>query len=71
MMAVDNNNNNNNHTINNETTKRSGEYSEEFLLQRARELIAERTKSWEITNVKAEGRIPRFHRDGTWNAVPV
>jgi hypothetical protein len=65
-MTVDNNNNNNNHhTTNNETTKMIGEYSEEYLLQRARELIAERTKSWEITNVKAEGRIPRFYRDGT------
>lgn len=40
-----------------------GEYTEEYLLQRAREMVAERTKDWEITSLKAEERIPKFHRD--------
>jgi hypothetical protein len=58
-MTVDNDD-----TTNNETTKKVGEYSKEYMLQRARELVAERTKTWEITNIKAEDRIPRFHRNG-------
>jgi hypothetical protein len=41
------------------------EYTEEYLLQRAREVVADRTKDWEITNLKAEERIPKFHSDGT------
>jgi serine/threonine protein kinase len=40
-----------------------GEYTEEYLLQRAIDIIADRTKDWEITNLKAEERIPRFQRD--------
>jgi hypothetical protein len=42
------------------------EYTEEYLLQRAREeVVADRTKDWEITNLKAEEQIPKFHSDGT------
>ena len=41
-----------------------GEYTEEYLLERAREVVKERTQDWEIANVKAEQRIPKFYRDG-------
>lgn len=40
-----------------------GEYKEEDLIKRARELVARRTKDWEITNLKHEERVPRLHRD--------
>lgn len=42
-----------------------GGYPEEVLLQQARQIVAERTKTWENANLKAEERIPRFRRDGT------
>lgn len=46
--------------------KRIGEYRQSFLLDKAREIVEDRTKGWEITDVKAEERIPRFYRDGTF-----
>jgi hypothetical protein len=41
-----------------------GKYTEEFLLDRARLMVTERTGDWEIPNEQADERIPRFHRDG-------
>lgn len=49
----------------NTTQKKIGEYPQSYLLEKAKEIVADRTKDWEITDAKAEDRIPRFHRDGT------
>ena len=47
-----------------EASKMIGQYTEEFLLERARELVTERTENWELTTPGAEDRIPKFERDG-------
>ena len=47
-------------------SQRIGEYSVTQILGRARAIVKERTKDWEICNLKAEERIPRFHRDGRY-----
>mmetsp|Transcript_86180 Transcript_86180/g.239886 ORF Transcript_86180/g.239886 Transcript_86180/m.239886 type:complete len:428 (+) Transcript_86180:146-1429(+) len=47
----------------NTTQKKIGEYPQSYLLEKAKEIVADRTKDWEITDTKAEDRIPRFHRD--------
>ena len=49
------------------TTAMIGEYKEEYLLQRAREIVEKRTKGWEIGNESALDRIPRFERDRKLN----
>lgn len=33
-----------------------GEYSEDFLLKRAKEIVEDKTKDWEISNLKDEER---------------
>eukprot|EP00529_Nitzschia_sp_RCC80_P024100 CAMPEP_0113448372 /NCGR_PEP_ID=MMETSP0014_2-20120614/4732_1 /TAXON_ID=2857 /ORGANISM="Nitzschia sp." /LENGTH=456 /DNA_ID=CAMNT_0000339581 /DNA_START=332 /DNA_END=1702 /DNA_ORIENTATION=- /assembly_acc=CAM_ASM_000159 len=43
--------------------KMIGGYKEEDLINRARELVARRTKDWEITSLKHEERVPRLHND--------
>ena len=43
-----------------------GSYDEEYLIERAKEIVAGRTKEWEITSLNAEERFPRFERDGKW-----
>jgi hypothetical protein len=37
-----------------------GDYTEAFLLERARQIVAERTADWEIASPNAEERIPKF-----------
>lgn len=46
--------------------KMIGGYDEEYLIERAKEIVAGRTKEWEITSLNAEERFPRFERDGKW-----
>ena len=41
-----------------------GEYTVDYLVQRAKEIVTERTKDWEIINQAAEDRIPKFTREG-------
>jgi hypothetical protein len=41
-----------------------GEYTESFLLERAKKLVSERTGNWDITSVAAEERIPKFNNSG-------
>jgi hypothetical protein len=41
-----------------------GEYKVDYLVQRAKEMVNERTKDWEIMHQVAEDRIPKFSRDG-------
>lgn len=43
--------------------KMIGSYDEEYLIERAKEIVAGRTKEWEITSLNAEERFPRFERD--------
>jgi hypothetical protein len=40
-----------------------GDYAESYLLERAKEIVAERTKDWEL-NLGAVERLPKFHADG-------
>lgn len=40
-----------------------GDYTEAYLLERARKLVAERTADWEIAGPNAEERIPKFDHD--------
>jgi hypothetical protein len=47
---------------NGEETK-IGDYTEAFLLERARKIVAERTADWEIAGPNAEDRIPKFDHD--------
>jgi hypothetical protein len=47
----------------NEHHRMIGEYTEEYLVNRAKEIVARRTKDWEITSLKHEERVPRLHRD--------
>lgn len=46
--------------------QRSSGFSQGKLLQKAREIVEDRTKDWEMTSPKAEERIPRFYSDGKW-----
>jgi hypothetical protein len=49
------------------TKKKVGNYSLSVLLKNAREIVEDRTKDWEtINDLKSEERIPKFHRDGTY-----
>ena len=50
-------------------TRMIGNVTEEFLLKRAKEMAMERTRDWEVTDLKAEQRFPRFHRDGTHSKI--
>jgi hypothetical protein len=51
-------------TSNSERPKMIGEYTVDYLVKRANEIVKERTKDWEIINQAAEDRIPKFTREG-------
>eukprot|EP00980_Cylindrotheca_fusiformis_P025063 scaffold12982_cov129-Cylindrotheca_fusiformis.AAC.11 len=40
-----------------------GDYTEAYLLEKARRIVAERTADWEVTRPNAEDRIPKFYHD--------
>jgi serine/threonine protein kinase len=49
---------------NDSTAKKNiGKYPLSSLLNKAREMVEDTTKDWEITDLKSEERIPKFHRD--------
>lgn len=52
------------HVSDDKQTGLIGSYTIEYLTQRAKEMVEERTNGWEITDLKAEERIPKFKRDG-------
>ena len=51
-------------TSNSEQPTMIGEYPVDYLVERAKEIVMERTKDWEIINQAAEDRIPKFTREG-------
>lgn len=50
-------------TDNGDRIEKVGDYPVTQLLSRAKKIVHERTKDWEIINLKAEERFPTFHRD--------
>lgn len=41
-----------------------GDYTVDYLVERAKDIVKERTKDWEIISSAAEERIPKFTREG-------
>jgi hypothetical protein len=52
-------------TMSDKKIEKIGEFTEGHLLKRAKEIVEEKTKGSDILDVHAEGRIPKFHKEGT------